>query len=255
MKISFLQYALNYYGELTKEIDMKRELTIQKKKKSLRPFSYAIIGLALCLIGLSKANGQSLEFGPFVGGAYYLGDLNPKKHFNESTLALGGILKYNLNNRWTIGLSAMQSKLSSDAADYNVNFPSSTPKPNLSSQLIDLALFGEINFFPYALGTEKSFWTPYIFGGGSVFLSDNTKGTEVAIPFGVGLKISPVRQIGLTFYWGARKTFTDDIDGVNSINYIGYNKDWYVFYGLNLTFAILLKKDSNCRDLISAKYY
>ena len=74
-------------------------------------------------------------------------------------------------------------------------------------------------------------------------------------PFGLGFKASPFKRIGLNLFWSARKTFSDDIDNVVSIDYQGYNDDWYIFYGLNITFAFRLKKDNSCRNLINGRYY
>jgi len=77
----------------------------------------------------------------------------------------------------------------------------------------------------------------------------------MSTPFGIGVKVSPLRRFGLGLFWGARKTFTDELDKVVSINYQSYNNDWYIFYGLNITFAFRLGKDTSCRNLINGKYY
>jgi len=197
---------------------------------------------------------QTFEAGAFVGGAYYLGDFNPGNHFVESDLAYGGVLKYNFNKRLSLGLSATQANISSDATDFNSEH--FTTYPNLSTQIKELAITGDFNFFPYAIGDKNNIWTPYIFGGAAYFLSDNIN--SVSIPFGIGIKVSPIDKIGLNLFWGARKTFTDDLDNVTaptSTDYKGYNYDWYIFYGLNITFAFRLKKDTGCRNLINGRYY
>ncbi len=198
---------------------------------------------------------QTWEAGPFIGAAYYLGDLNPDKHFTDSNLAYGGVLKYNINKRITIGLAASQANIKSDATAFNADNPNSTTTPNLAITLNELALMGEMNFFPYIQGDSRNFWTPYVFGGVATYVSDNIN--SYSLPFGFGLKVSPVNKVSLNLFWGARKTYTDKLDGVypdninspNPINYEGYNYDWYIFYGLNITFAFRLRKDDGCRNL------
>lgn len=232
---------------------MKRSTLLLKKGKA--QINHIIFGFAIVLLFLStKTNAQTLEVGPFIGGAYYLGDLNPQKHFIESNLAFGGILKYNLNQRWALSLSANQTTLKSDASNYNADH-TAVPASNLSTSLSELSLQGELNFFRYAVGDRKEFWTPYLFAGGSVFLANSVNSMAFSTPFGIGVKYSPFKKLGLNLFWGARKTFTDDLDQVVSIDYQGYNGDWYIFYGLNITFAFHLGKDNSCRNLINGKYY
>lgn len=231
---------------------MENKRALQKNKLNQLKSMALVLAILFTLTTGQKAKGQTLEAGAFGGAAYYLGDLNPQKHFIESDLAYGGLLKYNLNQRLGISLSFTQANIKSDAADYNADHTAS-PAANLSTQINDLSLMGEINFFPYSIGDRDNIWTPYIMGGGAAFISNNT--TSFAVPFGLGLKVSPFKRIGLNLFWSARKTFTDELDNVISIDYNGYNKDWYFMYGLNLTFAFRLKKDNSCRNLINGQYY
>jgi hypothetical protein len=209
-----------------------------------RKSGFIVISIITTLLLSFTTNAQTFEAGAFGGAAYYLGDLNPKKHFTESDIAYGGVIKYNFNQRLGLGFTITQANIKSDA----------TPASPLSIQINEFALMAEVNFFPYAINDRKNRWTPYIFGGGAVFVSDNTN-SLFSLPFGIGLKTSPFKNVGLNLFWSARKTFTDDLDNVISIDYQGYNGDWYIFYGLNLTFAIRLNKDNSCRNIISMNSY
>lgn len=231
---------------------MKRNRATQKYKHLQQKSKLLVLGIISMLLLINTSSAQTLEVGAFGGAAYYLGDLNPQKHFTKSNIAYGGVLKYNLNRRIAIGLSATQANIKSDAATYNAEHTANTAT-NLSTQINDFALMGELNFFPYAIGDRKNRWTPYIFGGGAVFMSDHV--SSFSAPFGLGFKASPFKRIGLNLFWSARKTFTDDLDNVVSVDYEGYNSDWYVFYGLNITFAFRLKKDNSCRNIINSRYY
>lgn len=224
-------------------------------KKANHPIYKKLIRFGFLFLTMSvsfSSFAQTLEVGAFGGASYYLGDLNTQKHFIESQPAFGAVLKYNLNQRWAIGLAASQGRLTSDATDFNSTHPNNQVA-NLSTNLTELALLSELNFFPYAIGDRKNFWTPYVFAGLSAFSSSNTS-LAMAAPFGLGFKFSPIRKIGLSLFWSARKTFTDNLDKVVSIDYQGYNGDWYFFYGLNITFAFRLQKDVSCRNLINRKY-
>ena len=232
---------------------MKRIRSTQEYKQRKQKSSYLILGIFIMLVASITSKAQTFEIGVFGGAAYYLGDLNPQKHFTESDLAYGGVFKYNLNQRLSFGFTVTQANIKSDASTFNTNHPANTAS-NLSTQINEFALLGEINFFRYSIGDHKNFWTPYIFGGGAAFSSGNDGSIHFSTPFGLGIKASPFNRIGLNLFWSARKTFTDEIDNVVSIDYQGYNNDWYIFYGLNITFAFRLKKDNGCRNLISAQY-
>lgn len=233
---------------------MKRNRASKKYRMRQQKSGFFAISIITTLLLSFTTNAQTFEVGAFGGAAYYLGDLNPKKHFTESDIAYGGVIKYNFNQRLGLGFTITQANIKSDASTYNVDHASVS---NLSTQINEFALMGEINFFPYAINDRKNKWTPYIFGGGAVFVSDNTN-SLFSVPFGMGLKTSPFKNVGLNLFWSARKTFTDDLDDVTaptSIDYKGYNYDWYFFYGLNLTFAIRFKKDNSCRNIISMNSY
>lgn len=237
------------------------------------------------------------EIGFMIGGSYYVGDLNPKKHFLQTKLAGGILYRYNFSPRWTLRASALLGNLEASDSKSQANV-----ERNLSfrSYIFDFSTVVEFNFLPYILGDKKHFISPYIFAGVSVFnfnpqaLYDSkwyslhqygTEGqgttiqgvskpyslTQIGIPFGLGVKISPAKFMSLGLEWGIRKTFTDYLDDVSgkyvdpvvlaaenteiaakladrSLTTQGLNtgldrgnantKDWYVFTGLTATFRI-----------------
>jgi hypothetical protein len=190
---------------------------------------------------------KSAEIGVFLGGSYYIGDLNPMIHFGPQTKPAGGVVfRYNLNPRLAVRANALFGKIEADDAmsnssaqqQRNLNFKSSITE--LSAQL-------EFNFLDYQIGNERRKFTPYIFFGLAGFkfnpiatynnydFSLQPLGTEgqgldggsskkkyrliqMSIPFGVGIKTNLSKNIGLSVEWGMRKTFTDYLDDV-STNY------------------------------------
>lgn len=178
---------------------------------------------------------QTMEVGIFGGGSYYLGDINPGVHFQQTKPAAGIIARYNLDTRWSLRLSALTGKVEgSDAVSQKVMNRGLA----FNSSITEIATVMEFNFYPYVNGSARNYFTPYIFGGASLFMFnpkfDNEKlvdhATEgqaepyllhgLAIPFGIGIKYSVSQSIGLGFEWGMRKTFTDYIDDISKDYYL-----------------------------------
>lgn len=239
------------------------------------------------------------ELGVIVGGGNYFGDLNPKYNFYKTNLMIGAIYRYNINPRWVLKASAMFGKVEAFDADFD-----NIRNLNFESKVNELALSCEFNFFDYQTGSLKHRITPYLFGGiGVFFFNPKTEITDplslekqwielqplstegqglpgydspyslvnVAVPFGLGLKVSISKRVCIGLEWGIRMTFTDYLDDVSKdyvdrtelMNWTGdlgvaasdrtneilpntYNQagamrgnpkvnDWYQFFGLTIT--------------------
>ena len=253
--------------------------------------------LYLCLNTSAKAQ-TDLEVGLFIGDSYYLGDLNPDVHFKMAQLAYGAILRYNIDDRWAVklGITRGTVKGSSEKTGF-------LPGRGLSfeSPITDFSVVGEFNFFPYFTGSRWNWITPYLYAGIGWFMFQPTSGgvklqplgTEgqnigyegrkpystngINIPFGLGVKVSIGRKIGLTAFWELHKTFTDYIDDVSSTFYLDgpaidpkdagsflsdpnrnhqpgmqrgnpKSNDWYSFSGVTVTYKFTLRGTRKCRD-------
>ncbi len=201
------------------------------------------LGLALMLLVFPVIlHAQRTEVGIFAGSAYYLGDLNPNKHFGNTHPAFGLVYRYNMSLRWALKLSAIYGTISGDDASAvgwnkqrNLSFQSHVT--DFSGQL-------ELNFFPYYTGSRKYSFSPYIFAGLNIFSFNpkakyegewfelqplGTEGqgtmaypgrksyalTQLGFPFGVGMKISMSKLVCFGLEWSMRKTFTDYLDDVS----------------------------------------
>ena len=110
---------------------------------------------------------QTMEVGIFGGGSYYLGDINPGVHFQQTKPAAGLIARYNLDTRWSVRLSALAGKVEgSDAVSQKVE----NRDLAFTSSITEIASIVEFNFYPYANGSARNYFTPYIFGGASLFM-------------------------------------------------------------------------------------
>lgn len=202
--------------------------------------------LFFLFIGVSAFAQRYGEIGISVGGMYYLGDLNPGKHFMLTQPAFGGFVRHNFNERLAVKAALTFGKVKGDDA---VSKRNPLRNLNFESDLTDIAGTFEFNFFNYFIGSQRHFVTPYMYGGASLLLF-NPKGivngslTELrplgtegqgssiypdrkeyskiafAVPFGIGLKYSLNNFIGMSLDWSMRKTFTDYIDDVSTTYYL-----------------------------------
>lgn len=228
----------------------------------------------LSLVSPKNLKSQIMEVGATGGLSYYIGDINPSKHFLQSKMAYGGSIRYYQNLRWAFRLQYTRFNLTS--SDGVVGF---RPERALAfkSKVDDIAFMAEFNFFDYWTGSKNSFISPYIFAGVSFFRFNSTdlNGRELqpqnnegvsystyswSIPFGLGVKYSLTKRLGVTLEWRMHKTFTDYIDDVEGYyldnpdlqrgngdsHMFGYNNDWYGVLGLTLSYRFNLPKKETC---------
>ena len=200
-----------------------------------------VLILFLSFFSISNSFSQTIEFGVFGGGSYYLGDLNPGKHFLLTKPAYGIIVRYVINDRLALRINALHGKV---AGDDEISKFLESRKLKFESGVTDIGAQFEFNFLNYFTGSKNNFITPYFFGGISILLFNpkadghklqplGTEGQEnsfegrkpyslssFAIPFGVGVKYSLSNKIGIGFEWGIRKTFTDYLDDVSTTYYL-----------------------------------
>lgn len=222
-----------------------------------------ILLILCCLAFVGRAVAQfddpkTLEIGPHVGASYYIGDINPAKHFWQSSLQYGGVVRLNWDNRWTFRFDYSHATV--QASDEVVKW---RPERGLNfrTTINDFSIVAEFNFVEYYTGNPKKNMSPYIFGGISVFhytpyavvdgelvplrdkfteapLPSDARWYEkltykdipvgLSIPFGVGLKFALSRHMAGTVEWRLQKTFTDYLDDVKGV-YPG--ADSHAMYG------------------------
>ncbi|CAN5776726.1 hypothetical protein BH11BAC7_BH11BAC7_24590 [soil metagenome] len=195
------------------------------------------LGIIVC--GLTANAQRSDEIGIMLGGSYYIGELNPTKHFSSLTRPAGGIVfRHNINMRFAVAATAFFGSVQGiDARSSSFE----QQKRNLSfrSSIYEFAVRGEFNFIEYRIGNDKHSFTPFMFLGLAVFNFNpkasfgnqwvalqplHTEGqaksyskVQLSIPFGAGVRVNLAKRIGLLAEWGMRKTFTDYIDDVSTV--------------------------------------
>lgn len=209
-----------------------------------------LVVLATGFIFLSEVSAQKLanEFGGWIGGSYYMGDLNPYKQYNCTHLAGGLLYRKNINKRIALRLHVSYGMVS--AAD-SLSDVAEHVNRNLSfrSRILEIGPMIEMNFFEYEAGRKigkhyyKNFISPYFFAGlnyfkmnpqaafGDDFIDLQELGTEgqgselnsknkyklnqLSIPLGFGCKLSVGARFNISLEYGIRKTFTDYLDDVS----------------------------------------
>jgi len=232
------------------------KITIKNKHQSLTPetahLNRHFIILFSLLLGAFNSSAQrpqdkSAEIGVFLGGSYYIGDLNPLVHFGPMTKpAAGAVFRYNVNPRLALRANAFFGTIQADDA-ISSSLAQQQRNLNFKSKVSEFSVQAEFNFLDYQIGNERKKFTPYIFLGIGAFKFNpvatyynysftlqplGTEGqgldggprkkyklTQVCIPFGVGIKTNLSKMIGLSIEWGMRKTFTDYLDDVSTTYY------------------------------------
>jgi hypothetical protein len=230
-----------------------------------------------------SASAQKREYGVFLGTSYYVGELNPSRHFSGVAQPAGGLIfRHNINTRYAWKFSGMYGKLQADDhlttiglnAYRNLSFKASVIE--FSSQI-------EFNFMQYGTRMSDDRYSPYIFCGLSLFrttpevkslevteataVEESYTGqrlTSVAFPFGLGMKFMLPNGINIGLEWSMRKTFTDELDAIDNQYQVGNvhnrpvehrqligfqkgngsNNDWYSFAGIILSYRPGPKKNA-----------
>jgi hypothetical protein len=203
-----------------------------------------VILVALRSSAQEQAIVQEGEYGFSAGAAQYFGDLNPNPRFNTPNLALGAFFRKQFGNYVAMRIQASYAFLAySDKYNKSNEF---MYRRNLSfnTNIWELALMGDFNFFKFVPGSENYRFTPYMTlgigafnynpytyyqgqkvylrglgteGQGSSLYPDRKPYGSMAIcfPLGVGVKYSLNRQMSLGFEMLYRFTTTDYIDDVS----------------------------------------
>lgn len=214
-------------------------------------------GLILMFCSLrSQAQWESIvqegEIGISAGAAHYFGDINPAVHLNRPKIALGAFFRKQFGNYVALRISAHFAQLGySDQYNTQNEFEW---RRNLSfnTQIWELALQGDFNFFKFVPGDGRYRYTPYVTFGIGTFSYDpyayyhgqkvylRPLGTEgqgsaaypdrkpygnmaVCFPLGVGIKYSLNPKLNLGFEVTYRFTTTDYLDDVSK-TYVGSDK-------------------------------
>ena len=209
----------------------------------MNKFFFAL--LSCCYFTATQA--QINELGFFVGGSNFIGDVGSTTYINPNSPAIGLVYKWNKTPRHSWRFSYTQTKLKGNDKNSD-DFQRRNRNLSFQNNIKEFSGGIEFNFFDFDLNKKlDKKVSPYFFTGLSflLFKKINYSGSlsqptlkNFAIPLIIGVKSNLTSNFVLGFEIGTRYSFTDDLDGnLTSFN-LGnvYNKDWYVFSGITLSY-------------------
>ena len=188
---------------------------------------------------------QEGEFGVGIGAGHYFGDLNTRAHVNRPKFAATAFFRKNFGNYIAVRVGASFAQLGYSDVYNDHNAYMQQRNLSFNSNVWELALQGDFNFFRFMPGEPGYNFTPYVTFGVGVFNYDpfamlqgqkyflrplNTEGQGNAmypdrkpygsmafsIPFGAGIKYSINESINIGFEIVHRVTGTDYLDDVST---------------------------------------
>ncbi len=196
---------------------------------------------------------QEGEFGIGLGAGHYFGDINTKARLNRAKLAGTVFFRKNFGNYIAVRLGASYARLGYSDIYNTHNKYMNTRNLSFNTNVWELSLQGDFNFFKFLPGEPQYSFTPYITIGAGIFSYDpyaflqgrkiplRPLGTEgqndtayqrlgrkpyksmaISIPFGGGLKYAINERMNIAFEVLHRFTNTDYLDDV-STTYVNPN--------------------------------
>jgi opacity protein-like surface antigen len=191
------------------------------------------------------SSAQTWEFGGFLGGAGYMGDINPVKAYKLTDPAFGVQIKRNFDSYWSAKLNFMQGNVRASDAESSNSFQI---ERNLDfySPISELSMQIEFNLFRYMAGADFGYATrkfsPYLFTGIASFSynpltkfngedvplrlvqTENIayKKSAISVPYGAGVKYNISGKWTLLAEIGYRTAFTDYLDDISG-RYVDFN--------------------------------
>jgi hypothetical protein len=187
---------------------------------------------------------QEGEFGIGLGAAHYFGDLNTRAKFNRPKMAATVFFRKNFSNYISARIGASFARIGYSDIYNSDNEYMQRRNLSFNSNVWELALQGDFNFFRFMPGEPGFNFTPYITLGVGAFSYDpfaylgkekiflRPLGTEgqgsalypdrkqystmgISIPFGAGIKYSLNERFNIGFEILHRYTNTDYLDDVS----------------------------------------
>lgn len=222
---------------------------------SLGGSAYIPVFFVVFILFSQTASAQNRDIGIGLGGLSYTGDLQHQYRLVENRPAGNIFYRHTFSNALSVrgaitgGMlqASDQRPIDDFAAARNASF---------DIILLEGAVTLEYHFLDFLNSKSWVNYSPYFFGGVGVFtfFGDEDKGNtyrkiQPVIPFGIGMKylLNEYWQLGVEF--GARKTFFDYLDNISGHdpnfdkkgqNYqygSQYDKDWYYFLGLSISYT------------------
>lgn len=195
---------------------------------------------------------QEGEIGFSIGAAHYFGDLNTKSRLNRPKPTVGAFFRKQFGNYIGLRIGAHFAQLGYSDVYNTQNDYQRRRNLSFNTNIFELALQGDFNFFKFVPGDPEHSFTPYVTIGAGIFSYDpyaylngqkhflrplGTEGQGLAaypdrkpyntmafsFPIGVGVKYAINDRMNIGVEVAHRFTSTDYLDDV-STTYVGSDK-------------------------------
>ena len=184
---------------------------------------------------------QRYEIGMFAGGNNVVGDVGSGYYVHPNSFSVGGVFKWNIDNRWGFRFNGGFSNAKGDGSSRFSISEGSGPNYKYAVALYNAEALVEWNVFNFNLRNDRYRQTPYAtIGIGAINHDTWLKGRKytVSLPFGVGYKYAITKKWVLAADLMFRYSFTDDLDLTNGKQVGNLNSnDWLTTVGLTLTYV------------------
>ncbi|MCU0380961.1 MAG: porin family protein [Chitinophagaceae bacterium] len=199
---------------------------------------------SLAALAQPQATVYEGEFGITLGVAHYFGDLNNEAAFNRPKMAVGGFFRKQFGGYVGVRIGAHYAQLGYSDIYSDIEYQK---RRNLSfnTNIFELAIQGDFNFFRFEPGNPNYAFTPYVTLGIGMFSYDpyayldgqkhflrplGTEGQNSSLyperqpysnvafcfPIGMGIKYNLRNNINVSFEISHRFTSTDYLDDVST---------------------------------------
>jgi hypothetical protein len=197
--------------------------------------------ILIFVLSYSVIHSQNWEMVIYSGWSNYQGDLAPEVKLLESHPYFSFLLKKNLNQYVSLGMSISQARISGDDGNFKyLGFRSLSFTTNIT----EIAYVYEFNFLPFAFGLDYKKFTPYVstgiaffkfnpyiyYAGGKYYFQKlDTEGKrssgakkhnylleQLSIPLGGGFKFRLSKSFNAGINLNYRYCFTDYLDDVST---------------------------------------
>ncbi|WP_452225153.1 type IX secretion system protein PorG [Lacinutrix chionoecetis] len=215
--------------------------------------------LLILFLSSQLSSAQINEFGVFIGGSNFIGDVGATNYIAPKQLAIGALYKWNRSTRHSYRISLTYTEL--EGIDNDSDDPSRQVRGyEFNNSIIELSAGMEFTFFDFDLHDGGNVSTPYLYSGITVakhdnfyfnptngnIVDENTSSYAFGIPMVLGYKAAVSPEFIIALEIGARYTFSDELDGsvpdfggadspvsFGNVN----NNDWYTFTGITITYT------------------
>lgn len=122
------------------------------------------------VVNAQKRKTPSLDFGPYIGISNYMGEFTKSGPlWNKSKLAGGLIARYNYGPYLTFKGTALYGQIQGDDKNFSDDAYRKRRNLNFKSDIVEFSVQAEWNILGYENTRTSYAWSPYLFGGISVF--------------------------------------------------------------------------------------